>query len=254
MSQHREGEVSIQPLKEVPEWMEAVVIRENLVRMLRCIGQLQSYRGGRKTLLVPGSAMFFKNRVAKLTFYEDPAEEQVGSSEDGEGDVEVDDWKEERLLVALPEVAQPFATLLAIEALWLDRSERRGEEIEVKGPRVLDPAVIYDMLREKRYLTWSVQEATEFAYSIPFVPLERGGWCDTEIVAEWRDFVQCYRAHDFLGYLLVKGAVESWPLSRFLDTPAFLETKTVTYDCLMRQDQRRGKRDSSEWPFIMEIV
>ncbi|KAF4474624.1 hypothetical protein FAGAP_12808 [Fusarium agapanthi] len=205
MSRHREGEVSIQPLKEVPEWMEAVVIRENLVRMLRCIGQLQAYRGGRKTLLVPGSATFFENRVAKLTFYQDPAEEQVGSSEDGEGDIEVDDWKEERLFVALPEVAQPFATLLAVEALWLDRSERKGEEIEVKGPRVLDPVVIYDMLREKRYLTWSVQEATEFAYSIPFVPLERGGWFDTEIVAEWREFVQCYRAHDYLGYLLAKG-------------------------------------------------
>ncbi|KAF5699336.1 hypothetical protein FGLOB1_11431 [Fusarium globosum] len=160
MSRHREGEVSIRPLREAPEWMEAAVIQENLVRMLRCIGHVQAFRGRRRTTLVPGSATFDKNGVAELTFYRDPAEGQ-DDTDDGEGDITSteedesmhDDVKEEGEFVALPEVAQPFATLLAVQALWLDRSERLGEEVEVKGPRVLDPVVIYDMLRQKRYLT-----------------------------------------------------------------------------------------------------
>ncbi|KAF5968447.1 hypothetical protein FCOIX_11408, partial [Fusarium coicis] len=201
MSRHREGEVSIRPLREAPEWMEAAVIQENLVRMLRCIGHVQAFRGRRRTTLVPGSATFDKNGVAELTFYRDPAEGQDDTN-DGEGDITSteedesmhDDVKEEGEFVALPEVAQPFATLLAVQALWLDRSERLGEEVEVKGPRVLDPVVIYDMLRQKRYLTWSVDEATEFAKGIPFEPLERGGWFHTEIVAEWKEHVQYFRA------------------------------------------------------------
>lgn len=221
-------------------------MRENLVRMLRCIGHLQTFRGTRKTVLVPGSAMFHSSGGAELTFYhDDPASAQGdGQCEDEE---EAEAWE-------LPEVAHPFVISLVYAALWLDRSDRLGEEVEIKGPRVLCPGTIYDMLREKQYLTWSVQDATEFAMQVPFVPLEKGGWYDTELVSEWKDCVQRFRAHEFLAGLVIVGAVETWSLVSHLDHPSLLEAKTVTYDCLMSQDVRRGSLNVVGWPSVLETI
>lgn len=263
MERHREGEVVVRPLREAPECMEAGWTRENLVRMLRCIGHLQSSRGERETRLVPGSATFDKNGVAELTFYQGPVEKQ-DESVDGGGDIAptqrgddegYDEGTEEGdTVVALPEVAQPFATLLAVQALWLDRSERVGEALETKVLRVLDPVVIDDMLRRKQYTTWSVGDAIAFAYSIPFEPPERGAWCETELVAEWKENVQHFRAHRFIADLLVTGAIEVWPLARYVDRQALWDVKTVTYDCLKRQDVRRGTLYVDGWPMNVESV
>lgn len=192
-------------------------MRENLVRMLECIEWLTVFRVEREVNLVPGSAVFRKDRHAELTFYnEDQDEGEPG----GRGD-----WE-------LPAVAQVFVTVLVYAHLWLCKSERDGDEVAIRGPRVLCPNTILGMLQEKRYLEWTTEEALDFVRSLPFQILERGEWNDSILVAEGTEHVQRFRAKMFLVGLLDTGVLETREQLRYMGDMLFSDMSTVTYQCL----------------------
>ncbi|RSL38434.1 hypothetical protein CEP54_016408, partial [Fusarium duplospermum] len=172
MSWHRGDEVGVRPLRETPTWMEAIVMRENLVGMLECIKWLKTSRKDRDLTVVPGSAIFREDGKAELTFSNPDLDEgESGGRAEHE----------------LPAVAQFFLTVLVYAHLWLCKSEREGDEVEIRGPRVLSPSTIFGMLREKRYLSWTTEEdVKDFVMSLSFDPLERGEWTDSMLVVEWK--------------------------------------------------------------------
>lgn len=215
-------------------------MRENLVGMLECIKWLKTSRKDRDLTVVPGSATFRKDGKAELTFSNlDLDEGESGGRTDHE----------------LPAVAQFFLTVLVYAHLWLCKSEREGDEVEIRGPRVLSPNTIFGMLREKRYVSWTTEEdVKDFIMSLSFDPLERGEWTDSMMVIEWKEYVQRFRLRMFLNSLVDIGAIETKEMFCYLRGTLSEETKTVTYQCSVTGAMRQEKEWQGHWPSVLEEI
>lgn len=244
----------VRPLRNAPDGLEAAVMMINLERMLQCIDLVERERlslGKRGTELVPGSAVFHPRGAAELAFFADSAQLQEGDGDPDGGGQSEDESERQYRAWEMPNMVQPFVVSLVYAALWLEASQRNGEEVVHSVVSVLSPEAIYEMLRSEMYMHWNVQDALDFVATVPFVPLVSGAWYYSNLVSQWREYVRVFRCHQFLAGLVRTGVIESWDLITELDNPSLLSAETVTYDCLSKQGRKRDGRNRRDWPEVV---